>query len=285
MLNQLKEIPAWLTESAGRNTGTLWQVVKAYRANLRQGTVGVKTRAMVKSTGKKPYKQKKTGSARRGSFVANLHVGGGVAHGPKMREYRQSIPQKMNSLALSMILSERATKGKIFVGDVSIASGKTKDAYKAIESALPEFGSTVICLSQPTETTLRALRNIRGVQLISPEKLTAFNVINAGSLITSTEALEFLKTRVTRKGSGKGAASAALKADSENAATSKIAKTRGEKHEIVKPKQTEKTVSAKGVGQIKGPAEKLTAPKGKVPPELKEKKAAPAARAKKESDK
>ncbi len=196
MLSKIETLPESLVSYADRNKGTLWQVVKAYRANQRQGTVGVKTRAMVKSTGKKPYKQKKTGSARRGSFVAPLHVGGGVAHGPKARDYRQAIPVKMSRVALGIAISERIKSGKIFVGTLDFPSGKTKDAASALKNVADLSGNTLVCLSNPNESTIRALRNIRGVHLVSPEQVNAFTILQARSLIASPEAFKVLESRI-----------------------------------------------------------------------------------------
>ncbi|RDB36091.1 50S ribosomal protein L4 [Spirobacillus cienkowskii] len=196
MLSKIEALPESLVSYADRNKGTLWQVIKAYRANQRQGTVGVKTRAMVKSTGKKPYKQKKTGSARRGSFVAPLHVGGGVAHGPKARDYRQAIPTKMSRVALGIAISERIKAGKIFVGALDFPSGKTKDAASILKNAADLTGNTLVCLSNPSETTIRALRNIRGVHLVSPEQVNAFTILQARSLIASPEAFKVLESRL-----------------------------------------------------------------------------------------
>lgn len=196
MLSKIETLPESLVSYADRNKGTLWQVIKAYRANQRQGTLGVKTRAMVKSTGKKPYKQKKTGSARRGSFVAPLHVGGGVAHGPKARDYRQAIPTKMSRVALGIALSERVKSGKIFVGTLDFPSGKTKDAASALKNIADLSGNTLVCLSNPNENTIRALRNIRGVHLVSPEQVNAFTVLQTRSLIASPEAFKVLESRL-----------------------------------------------------------------------------------------
>jgi large subunit ribosomal protein L4 len=196
MLSKIETLPESLVSYADRNKGTLWQVIKAYRANQRQGTVGVKTRAMVKSTGKKPYKQKKTGSARRGSFVAPLHVGGGVAHGPKARDYRQAIPVKMSRVALGIAISERIKSGKIFVGALDFPSGKTKDAASALKNVADLSGNTLVCLSNPNESTIRALRNIRGVHLVSPEQVNAFTILQARSLIASPEAFKVLESRI-----------------------------------------------------------------------------------------
>lgn len=197
MLSKIENLPESLVDYADRNKGTLWQVVKAYRANQRQGTVGVKTRAQVQSTGKKPYKQKKTGSARRGSFVAPLHVGGGVAHGPKARDYRQSIPANMARVALGIALSERVKAGKVFVGNIEFLSGKTKDAAAFLKSQAIVGEKTLVCLSNPSEQTIRALRNIRGVHLVSPEQVNAFTLLQNRALVASVDAFKTIESRLS----------------------------------------------------------------------------------------
>lgn len=197
MLTKVENLPKSLAEYADRNKGTLWQVVKAARANLRQGTVGVKTRAMVQSTGKKPYKQKKTGNARRGSFVAPLHVGGGVAHGPKARDYRTAIPTKMAKVALGIAVTDRIQCGQFFVGALSFPNGKTKEAYALLKQSFGFKGEkTLICLTSADENTVRALRNIRGVHLVSPEQVSAFTILQNRNVIATAEAFKVLESRL-----------------------------------------------------------------------------------------
>lgn len=198
MLSKIESLPESLINYADRNKGTLWQIVKAYQANQRQGTVGVKTRAMVQSTGKKPYKQKKTGSARRGSFVAPLHVGGGVAHGPKARDYRQAIPPKMAKVALGIALSERVKAGKVFVGSIDFPTGKTKEASTFLKAQSLSAGEkTLVCLSSPSEHTIRALRNIRGIQLVSPEQVNALTLLQTRTLVASADAFKVIESRLS----------------------------------------------------------------------------------------
>jgi len=81
------------------------QVVVAHLANMRQGTHSVKTRAEVSGGGKKPWKQKKTGRARAGSTRSPIWVHGGVAHGPKPRDYHQKVNKKVRRLAMLSALS------------------------------------------------------------------------------------------------------------------------------------------------------------------------------------
>jgi len=199
MISRLEVLPDWLQSYTERNLGTLWQVIRAYRANKRQGTVGVKTRAMVRCTGKKPYKQKKTGNARRGSFVSPLNVGGGVSHGPVARDYRQYTPVKMLQAALKIALSRHCKDGKVFVAESFVhLSGKTKEAAEMIKPGYTPIGKTVVCMEQLTPHAFRALRNIRGVHLVSPQNLNAFHVVFSRRLITTKNSLDLLQTRLCK---------------------------------------------------------------------------------------
>ena len=99
------------------NTAVMHQVVTAQLAAARAGTHSTKTRAEVRGGGAKPWRQKGTGRARQGSIRAPHWRGGGVAHGPKPRDYRQRTPKKMIRLALRSALSDRAAEGKVLVLD------------------------------------------------------------------------------------------------------------------------------------------------------------------------
>ena len=95
------------------NVAVMHQVVTAQLAAARSGTHSTKTRAEVRGGGAKPWRQKGTGRARQGSIRAPHWRGGGVAHGPKPRDYRQRTPKKMIRLALRSALSDRAAEGKV----------------------------------------------------------------------------------------------------------------------------------------------------------------------------
>ncbi len=195
-LEKISTLSETLVSYADRNTGTLWQVVKGYQANQRQGTVGVKTRSAVRSTGKKPYKQKKTGNARRGSFVANLHVGGGVAHGPQARDYREATPKKMIKLALGLAFASRVQSGAVYLGSLNVETGKTKDAHQILKNFDLLSTRVLVCLSQPNHETLRAFRNIRNVTLVSPEQINAFHILQSKNLVTTPESLQVIEARL-----------------------------------------------------------------------------------------
>src|SRR5512132_342735 len=99
------------------NLPVMHRVVRAQLAAARAGTHSTKTRAEVRGGGAKPWRQKGTGRARQGSIRAPHWRGGGVAHGPKPRDYRQRTPKKMVRLALRSALSDRAAEGKVLVVD------------------------------------------------------------------------------------------------------------------------------------------------------------------------
>src|SRR3990170_5624004 len=117
------------------NEPVLHQAVKVYLNNQRQGTHMTKTRSFVSGGNQKPWKQKGTGRARQGSTRAPHWRGGGVAHGPSPRNYRQRTPKKMIRLALRSALSDRAAEGKVLVvDDWGMSEPRTKDALEVLGS-------------------------------------------------------------------------------------------------------------------------------------------------------
>jgi len=125
------------------NVAVMHQVVTAQLAAARSGTHSTKTRAEVSGGGAKPWRQKGTGRARQGSIRAPHWRCGGIAHGPKPRDYRQRTPKKMIRLALCSALSDRAAAGKVLVvDDWSFDAPRTKRAIEVLEAlGLRERGS------------------------------------------------------------------------------------------------------------------------------------------------
>src|ERR687894_238034 len=116
------------------NVGVMHQVVTAQLAAARAGTHSTKTRAEVSGGGAKPWRQKGTGRARQGSSRAPHWTGGGVAHGPTPRSYRQRTPKKMVWLALRSALSDRAGSGAVtVVENWGLSAPKTKEARQALD--------------------------------------------------------------------------------------------------------------------------------------------------------
>jgi large subunit ribosomal protein L4 len=159
------------------NMDVLHQVVTAQLAAARAGTAATKTRALVRGGGAKPWRQKGLGRARHGSIRSPIWVGGGIAHGPHPRSYRQRTPKKMKRLALRSALSARASEEAIkVVEDIDWSAPKTKQAV-ALLAAMEADGKTLVVLNQLDSSAGRSFRNLPDVRLVEPGHLTAYDVL------------------------------------------------------------------------------------------------------------
>lgn len=202
------------------NTAVLHQVVTAQLAHKRSGTHSTKTRAEVKGGGAKPWRQKGTGRARHGSIRSPSWVGGGVAHGPKPRDYSQRTPKKMVRLALQSALSDRAKEGRVKVVDGwPMENPRTKDAVAALESlGLRTKGEraprVLIVLDRHERSPWLSFRNLgKRVQILIPEELNAYDVLVNDWLVFSKATLE---TTIAKFSGGKTASATAVVAASDD---------------------------------------------------------------------
>lgn len=159
------------------NVAVMHQVVTAQLAARRSGTQSTKTRAEVRGGGAKPWRQKGTGRARHGSIRSPQWRGGGVALGPKPRDYSQKTPKKMVRLALKSALSDRAASERVVVVDEwNFELPKTKTAVAALE-ALDVEGRVLIVVNQNDSNTWKSFANLDRVHVISPGELNAYDVL------------------------------------------------------------------------------------------------------------
>jgi len=159
------------------NVPVMHQVVTAQLAHRRAGTQSTKTRAEVSGGGKKPLKQKGTGSARQGSTRAPHFSGWWRCLGPKPRKYSQKTPKKMIKLAMRSALSDRANEGKIIVVDSwSFDAPSTKSASAAL-AALGINGSVLIVHGREDINAIKSFRNIPSVQLLEVAELNAYDIL------------------------------------------------------------------------------------------------------------
>jgi large subunit ribosomal protein L4 len=186
------------------NVAVMHQVVTAQLAAARAGTHSTKTRAEVAGGGAKPWRQKGTGRARQGSIRAPQWRGGGVAHGPKPRSYRQRTPKKMVRLALVSALSDRAADQKVIVVDRwAFDAPRTKDAIGALGSlGLRPSGErpprVLLVLDRTDDVAWKSFRNLGDrVQIILPEELNAYDVLVSDWLVFSSGTLEAIVSRLT----------------------------------------------------------------------------------------
>jgi large subunit ribosomal protein L4 len=179
------------------NVAVMHQVVTAQLAAARSGTHNTKGRAEVAGGGAKPWRQKGTGRARQGSIRAPQWRGGGIAHGPKPRDYSQRTPKKMIRLALRSALSDRAREGKVVVvDDWGIDEPKTKRAVELLGAlGLRTKGEreerVLVVLFRTEDAVWKSLRNLGSrVQIVLPEELNTYDVLVNDRLVFSKATLE-----------------------------------------------------------------------------------------------
>ena len=189
------------------NTAVLHQVVTAQLAHKRAGTHSTKTRAEVKGGGAKPWRQKGTGRARHGSIRSPQWRGGGVAHGPKPRDYSQRTPKKMVRLALRSALSDRASDGNVVVvDDWGISAPSTKSGVQLLEAlGFREKGRraprVLLVLFRTEDAVWKSLRNLgERVQILLPEELNTYDVLVNDVVVFSKASLDATVARLSGAG-------------------------------------------------------------------------------------
>ena len=171
------------------NLGLLHQVVKGSRTNFRNNTASVKTRAQVSGTGAKPWAQKGTGRARQGSLRSPQFIGGGIAHGPGTRVYRDRTPKKMKKKALNMAISQRLSEGSVFVlNGKDFDTPSTKQAVVSLKELKIERVFTFV-YSDNDENLYKSFKNIKNSRLVSIKKLAAIDVISTDDIVFSDNAI------------------------------------------------------------------------------------------------
>jgi large subunit ribosomal protein L4 len=171
------------------NIPVMHQVVTAQLAAKRQGTHSTKTRSEVRGGGAKPWRQKGTGRARAGSSNSPIWRGGGIAHGPKPRDYSQKTPKKMVKLALRSALSDRASDGNVIVVDSwSFDAPKTKDAVAAL-SAIGAEGKVLMVLGDGDEAAYKSFRNLTNVHCLHVGELNTYDVLDSDVVVFTADTL------------------------------------------------------------------------------------------------
>ncbi len=173
------------------NADVMHQVVTAQLAARRAGTHSTKTRAEVRGGGAKPWRQKGLGRARHGSIRSPQWVGGGVAHGPKPRDYSQRTPKKMKRLALRSALSARAAEGQIRVVESFEAwdAPKTKNAT-ALLAAMGVTGKVLLLAEDHERTAIKSFRNLDHVIASNLGQANTYDVLWAETIIMSKGTLD-----------------------------------------------------------------------------------------------
>jgi large subunit ribosomal protein L4 len=172
------------------NVPVMHQVVTAQLAAARAGTHSTKTRAEVAGGGKKPFKQKGTGRARQGSIRAPQWTGGGVALGPKPRNYRQKTPKKMVQLALRSALSDRASGQRVAVVEHWPWEQPSTAAGRQALQALGLDGRVLVVVDrQRDENVYLSFRNLSEVHVLLAGELNAYDVLCSDWVVFTVQTL------------------------------------------------------------------------------------------------
>ncbi len=167
------------------------QVLNVFLSNERKGTSSVKGKGDVSGGGKKPWKQKGTGRARSGSIRSPLWVGGGVAFGPNIRNWKKSINKGMVKKALCVVLSERNRNENVKVVNI-VNSKELKDIRSKV---LKDIEKKTLIISDNDRVKM-ALRNVKGVNVLTPMRVNVKNVVNSKEIVIEKDAVKILEDRL-----------------------------------------------------------------------------------------
>ena len=171
------------------NEAVVHQVMVGLRANARQGTASAKTRGEVAGSTRKLYRQKGTGYARAGSKKSPTRKGGGVAFGPRPRDYRQEIPKKLRRLALRCVLSSKAGEGDLKIIDAfDFKEAKTKRMIEAL-AALGIESSALIVTQKSEGNVILSSRNIPEITTTPASVLNILDILSHKTLLMTEDAV------------------------------------------------------------------------------------------------
>ncbi|MDZ7771453.1 MAG: 50S ribosomal protein L4 [Balneolaceae bacterium] len=179
------------------NETVVYEDVRRYMANQRQGTAKTKERSEVRGGGRKAHRQKGTGMARRGSIRSPLLKGGGTVFGPSPRSYTVKMTRKMRQLARKSALTVKAEAGEIrIIEDFQLDEPRTRkvaDLLKALELE----GKKVLLLSGSTDQILyKSARNIPKVKVLEGNKPSTYQILHADVILMQQSALDALQESV-----------------------------------------------------------------------------------------
>ena len=171
------------------NVPVMHAVVKNYLANQRQGTQSTLTRSEVSGGGRKPWRQKGTGHARQGSTRSPQWTHGGIALGPKPRDYSYTLNKKVKRLAIKSAFSSKVAEGGMIVVDqIAVNDYSTKAVVKMLE-ALGASKKALIVMPQLDEKLIKSASNIPGVKTALVNTLNVYDILNYDKFIVVQDAV------------------------------------------------------------------------------------------------
>ena len=165
------------------NKEVMHMAVVNFLANQRQGTQSTLTRTEVRGGGRKPWRQKGTGHARQGSIRAPQWRHGGIALGPKPRDYRFALNKKVRVLALKSALSAKVQGGEMILLDsFGLEEYKTKEMINIL-SALDAGKKVLIALPAVDQKVIKSANNIPGVKTTQYNTLNVYDILNCDKVV------------------------------------------------------------------------------------------------------
>lgn len=165
----------------------LHQALVRQQANARQGDAVAKSRGETAGTTRKPFPQKHTGQARRGSLRTPLQPGGGKAFPPRPRSYRQDMPKKMRRLALKVALSDKVREGGVVVvSNLNVPSARTRDMARVLHN-LGVAGAALVVTAQAEPAVVKAGRNLPGIKTLPAPLLNVGDVLTSRHMVITVD--------------------------------------------------------------------------------------------------
>lgn len=177
------------------------QAVRVYLVNQRQGTVSTKTRGEVDGSTRKIYRQKGTGRARHGGIRAPIFVKGGIAHGPKPKDYNLAMSKKMKQAAFASALT-----AKLHGNGIKVVTGVEKLGMKtkAFADAFAKWGvdakkrSSLVVLPKDSKELYKGMRNLAGVEVTTAQRLNTFEVLKYKTVVLLKDTVEVFAKEHTK---------------------------------------------------------------------------------------
>ena len=175
------------------NTAVLHAAVRTYLANQRQGTQSTLTRAEVSGGGRKPWRQKGTGRARQGSTRSPQWTHGGIALGPKPRDYRLSMNKKVRAAALRSALSAKMADAQVkVIESITATEFKTRTMVNML-TAIEAGRKALVVLPENDKMVIKSFANIPGVKTTLANNLNVYDILNATTLVIAKPAVEIIE--------------------------------------------------------------------------------------------
>lgn len=179
-------------ESNGKEEVLVSEVVKMQMAAVRQGTHATRTYATISGGNSKPWKQKGTGRARRGTMRSSTLRGGAPAFGPQPRSYAYNVPLRKRTAAVAALLSERLRSGNLFViNKFDFDKIKTKEAVALLKGTW-NFSEAVIVAGEEEENFFFSVRNLPEFFFLEKDFINLYDLLAYKNVVFTEEAVKYV---------------------------------------------------------------------------------------------